>query len=526
MNKAKKIILILSGIGLSTLPLISSSCKSEKAQPSEYKVKYENRMLEIYNNLHKFENNSNSIINAEVQKFQNTMNSTSQDLENLLRTHSENESYKLLLDKLNIEYDNFIKTIEKIKNQNEQPENPGNGTETPNPEQPENPGSENKNPGNGSGNENSGNGTETPNPEQPENPGSGNENPGNGSGNENPGSGTETPNPEQPENPGNSPEQPNPQPNEDTKIKWGHWNILNFTGDRSKQEKKTKRIALLANEEKFDVLGLTEVNNEEGIKTLVDELNQLNNSNFYSYVISKKLKGEQFGKSAAEHVAVIYNNQKMEAEAFDNNNIGYSYTEKFTDEFGDINAQYSRPPYGVKFKYKLKPETKLTFVFAHFDGPGVSKSNKAIGEKSYNGLGSFEYREAKQLATVLDYFDSIDGEQSNIFFGGDTNIILNKQNLAFSTLENKYKSVFSDIEEHKTSLGRKDNYSEPYDKMFYKTNYQLVSFEKFDLYKVRTDEKVKALLEKHNVGLEDSEKIHTTLSLSDHTYISAEFLIK
>lgn len=256
-------------------------------------------------------------------------------------------------------------------------------------------------------------------------------------------------------------------------------------------------------------------------------MNQLNSSNFYSYVISKKLKGEKFGNAAAEHIAVIYNNQKMEAEAFDNKEIGYSYTQRFTDEFGDDNAQYSRPPYGVKFKYKLKPETKLTFVFAHFDGPGVQKSNKKIGEKSYKGLGSFEYREAKQLATVLDYFDSIDGKQSNIFFGGDTNIKFGKQDLAFSTMENKYKSVFSDTEEYKTSLGRKNNnYSEPYDKMFYKTNYQLVSFEKFDLYKVRTDEKIKALFEKHNVEVKAREKINTASTLSDHTYISAEFLIK
>ncbi|WP_369991188.1 MnuA family membrane nuclease [Mycoplasmopsis arginini] len=471
INKAKKNILILSRIGLSTLflPLISSSCKLEKSQLSEYKVKYENRMSEINNNLHQFENNSNSMINVEIQNFKNTMNSMSQDLENLLKTNSENESYELYLDKLNIEYDKFIKTIEKIKNQNTQPENPGT-------QEPETP---------------------TPQPETPD-------------------AGTQTPDA--------GTEDQTSQQNEETKIKWGHWNIYNFTGDRSKQYEKTKRIALLANQEKFDVLGLTEVNKEEGVKTLVDELNQLNNSNFYSYVISKKLKGEKFGDGAAEHIAVIYNNQKMEAEAFNNNEIGHSYTQKFTDEFGDDNAQYSRPPYGVKFKYKLKPETKLTFVFAHFDGPGASKSNKKIGEKSYKGLGSFEYREAKQLATVLDYFDSIDGEQSNIFFGGDTNIKLGKQNLAFSTMQNKYKSVFSDTEEHKTSLGkRKNNYSEPYDKMFYKTNYKLVSFQKFDLYKVKTDEKVKALLKKHNVGLEAKEKAST---ISDHTYISAEFLIK
>ncbi|CRH46085.1 Uncharacterised protein [Chlamydia trachomatis] len=171
INKAKKIILILSRIGLSTLPLplISSSCNLEKSQPSENKVNYENRMLEINSNLHQFENNSNSMINVEIQKFQNTMNSMSQDLENLLKTNSENESYGLLLDKLNIEYDKLIKTIEKIKNQNTQPE-----PETPAP-QPENPGTEE---------------TETP--------------------------GT------QPDTPETGTEDQTAQQNEETKIKWGH----------------------------------------------------------------------------------------------------------------------------------------------------------------------------------------------------------------------------------------------------------------------------------------------------------------
>ncbi|SGA02693.1 Uncharacterised protein [Chlamydia abortus] len=64
------------------------------------------------------------------------MNSMSQDLENLLKTNSENESYELLLDKLNIEYDKFIKTIEKIKNQNTQPETEDPGAETEEPETP------------------------------------------------------------------------------------------------------------------------------------------------------------------------------------------------------------------------------------------------------------------------------------------------------------------------------------------------------------------------------------------------------
>ncbi|BAP39380.1 endonuclease/exonuclease/phosphatase family protein [Metamycoplasma canadense] len=335
--------------------------------------------------------------------------------------------------------------------------------------------------------------------------------------------------------PNDSQQNPNKQPQsnlKEHKIKWGHWNIRQFNGESKTQDKKTKRIAILANKQKFDVLGLTEVYEGDGVKKIVDEINKLNGSNIYSYIVSKKLKGDIFGNAQAEHVAVIYNTQKLETEAFSNGQIGYSYTNKFTDIFGNENSQYSRPPYGVKFKYKIKPEYKMTFVFSHFDSPGTrteTNYGNFLDRKSISGIGAFEYRESQQLVNVLDYFDSIDGQQSNVFFGGDTNIKIGKEEIAFSTLKGKYKSALKDSEEYKTSLGNSNNWSEPYDKLFYKidSNWKLSNSYKYDIFKVNNpDEEIYKILKDNNLEIKPNEKIANATTLSDHTSVGAEIIME
>ncbi|PZV99838.1 endonuclease/exonuclease/phosphatase family protein, partial [Metamycoplasma auris] len=309
-------------------------------------------------------------------------------------------------------------------------------------------------------------------------------------------------------------------------FKLGHWNILNFTGDDKKQKDKTKRIAILSEKEKFDILGLTEVKNPEGVKKIVDEMNKLSHSNMYSYIASKKEAGSTFNAGSAEAVAIIYNNKKFEPIEFKNGKKGYSYKELFTDFLGEDNAEYARPPYGVQFKYKPKPEKKLTFVFNHFDGPGAKK-----GEIIKDGLGTFEYREAKQLENVLKEFENLSDDGENIFFGGDTNIILGKEKLAFDWLkkhggDSGYESVFDDAHRHRSSLGRKgENYTNPYDKIFYKSDFELVNKEVFDLYKVVKGKEFSDLFKKHGVEIKDTKSIWKGGVLSDHTYVTATFKI-
>ncbi|ENY69202.1 Hypothetical protein, predicted membrane nuclease, predicted lipoprotein [Metamycoplasma auris 15026] len=309
-------------------------------------------------------------------------------------------------------------------------------------------------------------------------------------------------------------------------FKLGHWNILKFTGDDKKQKDKTKRIALLSEKEKFDILGLTEVNKPEGVQKIVDEMNKLSHSNMYAYIVSNKEKGSTFNNNSAESVAIIYNTKKFEPIAFNNGQQGYSYKEKFTDFLGNNNAEYARPPYGVQFKYKLNPDKKMTFVFDHFDGPGSKK-----GEGKKDGMGIFEYREAKHLEEVLKHFEKISDDNASIFFGGDTNIPIGKEKLAFDWLKkyngsSDYETVFDDSDANKSSLdGKGIGYSHPYDKIFYKSNFKLIKKEVFDLYKVVNDSAFRKLFEDNNVVINGIDLIRKGSYLSDHTYISATFKI-
>ncbi|ENY68536.1 Membrane nuclease A, predicted lipoprotein [Metamycoplasma auris 15026] len=354
----------------------------------------------------------------------------------------------------------------------------------------------------------------------------GNNNPG-GNSNPNP---SITPEPTPTPQPSVSPK-PNPGSNSNSStFKWGHWNILNFTGNESKQKDKAKRISLLISEEKFDVLGLTEVVEENGIKKLVEDINKLTNSNLYSYTISGKEKGDKFNAGSAEYVAILYNKNKFEPIQFNNGQVGYSYKDKFNDNLGDSAAQYARPPYGVQFKYKLKPNTKMTFVFDHFDGPG--KPKKDLGEKMIDGIGSFEYREAKHLGNVLQKFDSLGNNAGNIFFAGDTNIKTGREKKTFDWLDKYggnlgYKSVFEDDKKYSSSLSTRGGFANPYDKMFYKTDFKLTNSFIFDIYKVaKQGDPLYELFKKHGVTIQDGKKIRNQNILSDHTYTVAEFQVQ
>ncbi|PZW01525.1 endonuclease/exonuclease/phosphatase family protein [Metamycoplasma auris] len=311
-------------------------------------------------------------------------------------------------------------------------------------------------------------------------------------------------------------------------FKWGHWNILKYHGDGS-QDKKTKRIALLSEKEKFDILGLTEVFNPDNVKNIVDEMNKLSSSNMYSYIASKNEKGDKFSKGSAEAVAIIYNNKKFEPIKFNNDQIGYSYKDKFDDNLGDKSAQYARPPYGIQFKYKLNQDKKMTFVFDHFDGPGWKK--KYLGEKPIDKIGSFEYREGKQLWKALDRFDELGGNAGNVFFAGDTNIKLGKEHLVFDWLDkynrnSGYKSVFEDNKKYSSSLNMTGGFANPYDKMFYKSNFKLTNSFVFDIYKVVKDDEYVNLFKKHDVEIDNEKAIRHQSILSDHTYTVAEFEIQ
>lgn len=297
-------------------------------------------------------------------------------------------------------------------------------------------------------------------------------------------------------------------------LRWGHWNICNL-GNLPKHQVHANLIANWLASYNVDVMGLTEVESMQGLEEIVNKLNEFKKTKKFKYITSKRLKGVYAGKNQAEYTSIIYDSEKLEVKDFTNGQKGFSYQEKFKSNWRD-DCEYVRPPFGALFEHK-NSSRKFTFVFNHFDGPGI---NPKINEVSsgFGGNGSQEIAEAMQLRKVLDKFDELDGDNENIFFGGDTNIKLgNQRKGAFGDIEQKgYKSLFKDEEKYKSSLGTNFNvYSQPYDKLFAKTKFQTNGSY---IYKLWDIEKDKELLNKcKDLGLSyDSSPYKWRAQISDH----------
>lgn len=297
-------------------------------------------------------------------------------------------------------------------------------------------------------------------------------------------------------------------------LRWGHWNICNL-GNLPKHQVHANLIANWLTSYNVDVMGLTEVESMQGLEEIVNKLNEFKKTKKFKYITSKRLKGVYAGKNQAEYTSIIYDSEKLEVKDFTNGQKGFSYQEKFKSNWRD-DCEYVRPPFGALFEHK-NSSRKFTFVFNHFDGPGI---NPKINEVSsgFGGNGSQEIAEAMQLRKVLDKFDELDGDNENIFFGGDTNIKLgNQRKGAFGDIEQKgYKSLFKDEEKYKSSLGTNFNvYSQPYDKLFAKTKFQTIGSY---IYKLWDIEKDKELLNKcKDLGLSyDSSPYKWRAQISDH----------
>ncbi|WP_412031704.1 endonuclease/exonuclease/phosphatase family protein [Metamycoplasma buccale] len=300
------------------------------------------------------------------------------------------------------------------------------------------------------------------------------------------------------------------------KVLWGHWNILNASSN-GRQENKLKLIASIIKAKAYDLIGLTEVKDENVAKKLVEHLNKFYGKKVFSYLTSQKLKGSYAGPKQAEYVSVLYRHDRLKPAEFDNKKIGYQYTEKFSNEYRS-DVEYVRPPYGVKFNWiGTGRQESFTFVFDHFDSPGKGRSDK----HQVQGIGDQELSEALQIAKVLQKFDEMDGPQSNVFFSGDTNIKRGKADFAFKTLkEYGYKMALEDTEENASSLSNtKGKYANPYDKIIYKTELTLNQAFVYKLWDVDKDDSLKPNFYESGFNSNDASKIRSRLS--DHCPVGA-----
>ncbi|QDF64881.1 hypothetical protein [Mycoplasma nasistruthionis] len=149
----------------------------------------------------------------------------------------------------------------------------------------------------------------------------------------------------------------------------------------------------------------------------------------------------------------------------------------------ELKTVYVRPPFGVQFEIKnLDKLPSITTIFGHLDSPGSkgtkryqespisSKENLHSGVKE--SLGSQELAEFLAIPTLINNFKDQSDEDSVVIFGGDTNIKAKNFGLQ-NSFPTDIKPVISDLgtsDAYKTSLGRNNNYSEPYDKIFFKAS--------------------------------------------------------
>ncbi|WGI36685.1 hypothetical protein QEG99_00145 [Mesomycoplasma lagogenitalium] len=144
---------------------------------------------------------------------------------------------------------------------------------------------------------------------------------------------------------------------------------------------------------------------------------------------------------------------------------------------------YVRPPYGMKFRVKNEKQNDFTVVFGHFDSPGRKAKAGEVSAKGFSGQGNYEIEEALNLINVMNWYDQKDGNNNDLIFMGDTNIKKKNGNKAFKNLLNSGYTSAMDMEEL-TSLGRTNLWSEPYDKMFIKSDLTSMNGQKFDIYSI------------------------------------------
>ncbi|WP_051675995.1 endonuclease/exonuclease/phosphatase family protein [Ureaplasma canigenitalium] len=296
-------------------------------------------------------------------------------------------------------------------------------------------------------------------------------------------------------------------------IRLGHWNILNQGGDDYLKNEAIAKIILYSG---VDVIGLTELNatpktfnNEkryQAIESIVNVIRKYDKKNLWTYTISKDLFGSNY-ETQKERVGFIYKKNVVEVkENFITYEVqGSGRDQLFKQEFNPTNDRsfisYSRPPSGVTF---ITPDKRkdFTFVLSHLDSPGEKKGSETrahdyLVKSKYMGIktaqGSKELNEAFQLNNVMSFFDDLDGKNDDLIFMGDTNIKKGNESIAFRPLLlDGYISLLKDSDDkNRTSLSRSFNqYSQPYDKMFLKTDGKYLNPKKIDIWSLLFNEDV------------------------------------
>ncbi|WP_027334799.1 MnuA family membrane nuclease [Mycoplasmopsis felifaucium] len=313
-------------------------------------------------------------------------------------------------------------------------------------------------------------------------------------------------------------------------IRVGFWNVKNL-GDNS-PVLKYEALASVIYKNNYNLIGLVEIDGENSVKKIVDLLNSLTNDNTYSFIQTNdkvKAKSNKVGNNVAEYASFIYNSKLLKSLPFDSGENVLVYDNSNFDDYGYgkllKSSEYMRPPVGAKFETVGPIKNNFTYVISHFDSPGVT-SNETKHPITKKSQGAQEVVEGLNLKNVMNWFDDKDGNNDDLIFAGDTNIKSGNANISFNPVLQSYTSLIDDNKDNATSLSStKMNYSEPYDKMFVKTDlkyspasiYDMFSFAKGDFAfgQINSFDAWKNLVE--NAGKSFASEVGYINFISDHT---------
>ncbi|WP_341490479.1 MnuA family membrane nuclease [Mesomycoplasma ovipneumoniae] len=302
-------------------------------------------------------------------------------------------------------------------------------------------------------------------------------------------------------------------------IRVGFWNIKKYTNKTTKPNSaKTYALATVINSSGSDVVGLAEITSTGDGTDIVNELEKLN-----PHAGWKQMTTSKYGKTNQEEkYTFLYKSSLLEMINFEVNSNPYLIQE------GVNLKEWARPVAAVKFQTKTNIKNDFTLAVGHFDAPGPYKKRNEKADSKASKQGEQEANEARDLVNVLAQIDEKDGLNNEIIFMGDTNIYgKNTEQLFKSTLES-YQLLLD--KDEKTTLSSKNfgEYSNSYDKIFYKGDLKTKNAQKYDLFPIF--EKNIVDLEKYDQmqkedkrqpkskygGTKDVDRIR---GISDHTMI-------
>ncbi|PAF55412.1 endonuclease/exonuclease/phosphatase family protein [Mycoplasmopsis agassizii] len=278
-------------------------------------------------------------------------------------------------------------------------------------------------------------------------------------------------------------------------LKIATWNLLNYSGD-VKQEVRSEIFANIIYKNKFDIVSVQEINavDDEVIAddTLLKLLNELDPEKDWKAVESEKSLSKNPAQAGQfEYYVILYKSKKVEVtdlvKIYDDQ--GWKGTHLENDE---KTYYYARPPFVAQFKTLGDIENTFTLVSSHLDSPGTDSDRGEVSAKLKPSQGNQEVEESLQLANVLKALDLEDGINNEIFFMGDTNIKIGNEAVSFRTLiDDGFANLLDDSKEDATSLAtQKNQYANPYDKIFYKGNLKVSSAQKLDIWNLVGDDKL------------------------------------